>query len=127
MHLKSLIRFTVFVLFITYSIKLFSQIPEGALTEPSTQEQKKYLFLLCYSDLMQESAYMSYKDYWDIINGLNRIFVIDTLESTGIKEVIFLKVSFRKKDTIQSFYDELEKKGNFFAKKQYLTGSEFFV
>jgi len=98
-----------------------------ALKKPTIQNKILYLKLLCFSDHMQLSAYMSLDVYIDVISHIDKYFVVDTLHSKGVKDVNFLRVSFNRRDSIQKLYKELEKQGNYFGRIQYLTGSEYFV
>ena len=106
---------------------LNAQPLDDALKSPTQKDEIFYIKLLCFNDHMQLSAYMPLDTYIEVVKNIDKFFVVDTLKSKGVKGVTFFKVTFNNRDTIQKIYDDLEKKGNYFGRIQYLTGSEYFV
>lgn len=115
--------FSIFIGFLFVIKPLIAQ----SLEKPTSKEELNYIRLLCYSDIILFSTIMSIDEYQDLLENSERIFKIDTLKTKGFENVVFYKVSFREREELNLFYDELEKKGNFIRKIQYLQGAEKFV
>lgn len=117
----------IITLLILFPKIIFCQIPDEAIKDLSIEEEKDYIRLLCYSDLLQISTYLTFDSYKGLIKYSNKIFQFDTLASKGIEGATFFKVYFKSFSEIDKIYNKLEQEGNFIRSIQQFRGNEKFL